>query len=79
MYNPSFDSNLSVSGLALLIAGGVQYSNTPASDTPESADNGLGTLIAGAVILCLGLLFAGELIDQLLTYFYILHIGILYE
>ncbi|XP_028178053.1 uncharacterized protein LOC114365633 [Ostrinia furnacalis] len=52
-------STLFIVGLALLIAGGVQYSNTPASDTPEGADNGLGTLIAGAVVLCLGLLFAG--------------------
>ncbi|XP_073944807.1 uncharacterized protein, partial [Choristoneura fumiferana] len=45
-------------GLALLIAGGVQYSNTPASAPPDQ-DSGLGTLIAGGVILCLGMLFAG--------------------
>lgn len=46
-------------GLALLIAGGVQYSNAPPTPTPDGADNGIGTLIAGGVILFLGLLFAG--------------------
>ncbi|XP_075973694.1 uncharacterized protein LOC142974979 [Anticarsia gemmatalis] len=52
-------STLSVIGLALLIAGGVQYSNAPPAPTPDGADNGVGTLIAGGVILFLGLLFAG--------------------
>ncbi|CAB3224300.1 unnamed protein product [Arctia plantaginis] len=52
-------STLFVIGLALLIAGGVQYSNAPPTPTPDGADNGIGTLIAGGVILFLGLLFAG--------------------
>ncbi|KAG6454483.1 uncharacterized protein LOC115446313 [Manduca sexta] len=51
-------STLCVIGLALLIAGGVQYSNTPAPTTPDSGDNGLGTLIAGGVLLFVGLIFA---------------------
>ncbi|KAI8436077.1 hypothetical protein MSG28_004188, partial [Choristoneura fumiferana] len=43
--------------LLVQTAGGVQYSNTPASAPPDQ-DSGLGTLIAGGVILCLGMLFA---------------------
>lgn len=50
-------STLFVIGLALLIAGGVQYSNSPSSTS--DGDNGFGTLIAGGVILFLGLIFAG--------------------
>ncbi|XP_028027061.1 uncharacterized protein LOC114240640 [Bombyx mandarina] len=50
-------STFCVIGLALLIAGIVQYSNTP-DTTPTGSDNGLGTLIAGGVILLLGLIFA---------------------
>ncbi|XP_047505125.1 uncharacterized protein LOC125049731 [Pieris napi] len=53
-------STLFIIGLALLIAGGMQYSSSPApTPTPQDADNGIGALIAGGVILCLGLLFAG--------------------
>ncbi|CAH2037292.1 unnamed protein product, partial [Iphiclides podalirius] len=51
-------STLFIIGLALLIAGGVQMSNAGTS-TQHGADDGLGALIAGGVILCLGLLFAG--------------------
>lgn len=47
-----------VSGLALLIAGGVEYRKTPIP-TPEGSDTGEGTFIAGGVILFVGLLFAG--------------------
>ncbi|CAK1596310.1 unnamed protein product [Parnassius mnemosyne] len=50
-------STLCIIGLALLIAGGVQMSNASAS--PQGSDDGLGALIAGGVILCLGLLLAG--------------------
>ncbi|CAG9584755.1 unnamed protein product [Danaus chrysippus] len=49
-------STFFIIGLALLIAGGVQYSDSTA---PTQDDNGFGALIAGGVILCLGLLFAG--------------------
>ncbi|XP_053607528.1 uncharacterized protein LOC128673599 [Plodia interpunctella] len=52
-------STLFIIGLALLIAGGVQCSNAPPPDTPDTAESGVGTLIAGGVILCIGLLFAG--------------------
>lgn len=50
-----------VTGLALLIAGGVQYSSSAApAPAPQDVDNGTGALIAGGVILCLGVLFAGK-------------------
>ncbi|KAL4716251.1 hypothetical protein ACJJTC_004745 [Scirpophaga incertulas] len=52
-------STLFIVGLALMIAGGVQHSNTPASDSPETQDSGVGTLIAGGVLFCLGVMFAG--------------------
>lgn len=55
----SFNYQYLCPGLALLIAGIVQYSNTP-DTTPTGSDNGLGTLIAGGVILLLGLIFAGK-------------------
>lgn len=54
-----YNFNLLSTGLALLIAGGVQYSDAPAYIPLEGADYGLGTLIAGGVILTLGLLFIG--------------------
>ncbi|XP_026324773.1 uncharacterized protein LOC113233786 [Hyposmocoma kahamanoa] len=52
-------STFFIVGLALLIAGGVQYSDAPTYMPLEGADYGLGTLIAGGVILTLGLLFIG--------------------
>ncbi|KAJ2945989.1 hypothetical protein O0L34_g4908 [Tuta absoluta] len=52
-------STLFIIGLALLIAGGIEYSNAPPPITPESPDNGVGSLIAGGVLLCLGFLFIG--------------------
>ncbi|CAG9786084.1 unnamed protein product [Diatraea saccharalis] len=52
-------SILFIIGLALAIAGGVQYSSASPSDSPETPECGLRTLIAGGVTLCLGLLFAG--------------------
>ncbi|CAG9135020.1 unnamed protein product [Plutella xylostella] len=52
-------STLFVIGLALVIAGGVQYSEPPppGPEAPPSGD--VAMLIAGGVVLCLGLLFAG--------------------
>ncbi|KAJ0177295.1 hypothetical protein K1T71_007304 [Dendrolimus kikuchii] len=52
-------STLFVIGLALVIAGGVQYSNSTTGPEPSGSDDGVGTLIAGGVLLFLGLLFAG--------------------
>lgn len=48
-----FGSILFVIGLSLLIAGGVRYSDAIYDD------DGMGLLISGGVLFCIGLLFAG--------------------
>ena len=46
--------NILLSGTVLIIVGGVKFSNAAEPD-PHSFENGVGELVAGSVLICLGM------------------------